>query len=226
MKNTFIFFILFLIVFKTEAQNIRYVKPISTGIGDGSSWANASHDLQAMMNSLKSTGGQVWVAQGTYKPLHKVAGTTYAGYTTTDRHKSFVLVKDVEIYGGFRGLPTDTALHCRNWDYYETILSGDLGIQGDSMDNSYHVVISADDVGNACLDGFTITDAYLNDDSDSPYNIYINNYLVFRSCGGGIYITNSSPLIKNIVIEKNIAVSLKKGHSVAFFIDSISLLTD
>jgi hypothetical protein len=212
MKPLFFLLVFFIAVFTANAQNIRYVKPISTGTGDGSSWANASHDLQAMMNALKATGGQVWVAQGVYKPLHKAADVTTYGYPivshspTGERHKSFVLVKDVEVYGGFQGIYSETALHHRNWNNYKTILSGDIGIEGDSTDNVFHVVISAGDIGTACLDGFTVTGGnayhYFHD-----LNVVIGTLPVIANVGGGIYITDSSSLlIKNVIIENNIAV--------------------
>ncbi len=46
---------------------VRYVKPIATGLGDGSSWANASDDIQTMINA-SLPGDSVWVAAGEYKP--------------------------------------------------------------------------------------------------------------------------------------------------------------
>jgi hypothetical protein len=204
MKSLFFPLIFLVAIFVANAQNIRYVKPVSTGSGDGTSWANASHDLQAMMNSLKGTGGQVWVAQGTYKPLHKVADITAYGDSTIDRHKSFALVKDVEVYGGFQGISTETALYHRNWDNYKTILSGDIGIQGDSTDNSFHVVISAGDAGTACLDGFTVTGGNALNSFHSLV-IHVNTCIVRSGEGGGFLILDSSPLIKNVIIENNIA---------------------
>lgn len=45
---------------------IAYVKPTATGTGDGSSWENASADIQAAINSI--TYGEVRVAAGTYTP--------------------------------------------------------------------------------------------------------------------------------------------------------------
>ncbi|MCO6488828.1 MAG: hypothetical protein J5I98_10440, partial [Phaeodactylibacter sp.] len=39
---------------------IRYVKPGGSGTADGSSWGNASGDLQAMINA-SGPGDQVWV---------------------------------------------------------------------------------------------------------------------------------------------------------------------
>jgi hypothetical protein len=64
---------------------IRYVK--QGGTGDGSSWANASGDLQAMIDAPGVQ--QVWVASGRY--------------TRTSGGASFVMKNNVAIYGGFGG---------------------------------------------------------------------------------------------------------------------------
>ena len=88
---------------------IKYVKPVASGTGDGSSWANASTDLQAMINASGTT--EVWVAAGTYKP----------GVTRSD---AFIMKNNVAIYGGFTG--TETLLSQRNWTRQVTILSGDI----------------------------------------------------------------------------------------------------
>lgn len=48
-----------------HAQTIRYVKPTASGLGDGSSWANASNDIQATINA-SGFNTQIWVAAGTY----------------------------------------------------------------------------------------------------------------------------------------------------------------
>jgi len=45
---------------------VAYVKPVASGTGDGSSWENASADIQTALNSL--TYGEVRVAAGTYTP--------------------------------------------------------------------------------------------------------------------------------------------------------------
>jgi hypothetical protein len=45
---------------------IMYVKPVATGTGDGTSWADATDDIQTAINSL--TYGEVRVAAGTYTP--------------------------------------------------------------------------------------------------------------------------------------------------------------
>jgi hypothetical protein len=45
---------------------VAYVKPVASGTGDGSSWENASADIQTAINSL--IYGEVRVAAGTYTP--------------------------------------------------------------------------------------------------------------------------------------------------------------
>jgi hypothetical protein len=57
------------------AQTTRYVKPTASGTGDGLSWANASANLQGMLNASAS-GDAVWVAAGTYKPTQDPSGSS------------------------------------------------------------------------------------------------------------------------------------------------------
>ncbi len=81
-----------------EAQStiaIRYVKPGASG--NGSSWSNASGDVQAMINA-SSFGDQVWVAAGTYQrgsglsftmkeggeDLRRFSGNGYSRHGTTE----------------------------------------------------------------------------------------------------------------------------------------------
>jgi hypothetical protein len=113
------------------AQNIRsYVQ--AGGSGTGSSWADASGDLQAMVNASAS-GDQVWVAAGTYKPT-----------TGTARTISFQMKEGVAIYGGFAG--SEATLSARPAITFSqpssSILSGDIGTAGDASDNSYHVILN------------------------------------------------------------------------------------
>ncbi|KQS30818.1 hypothetical protein ASG33_10600 [Dyadobacter sp. Leaf189] len=67
-----------------------YVKENGTGSGTNS-WANASGDLQAVINAAVA-GDEVWVAAGTYKP---------GGNGNTDRAISFAMKNGVNLYGGF-----------------------------------------------------------------------------------------------------------------------------
>jgi hypothetical protein len=165
---------------------IRYVRAGATG--NGTSWADASGDLQSQINVAGAE--QVWVAQGTYKPT-----------TGTDRTISFSMKNGLPIYGGFAG--TETSLSQRVLSIpLTTILSGDIGTSGNSADNSYHVVNNSSGLNNsAVLDGFLITGGNANG-SNAPDD------------GGGGMVNNGngagnicSPLIRNCMFLGNSAAN-------------------
>ena len=190
MNKKFLYVLCVMIFITTAAlaQTI-FVKANVTGANNGSSWQNAYTTLQPALNAA-TAGTQIWVAAGTYKPTVKAAEEDAAGNPTIDRDKAFVLKADVEIYGGFVG--TETELDQRNWKTNLTILSGDLDNNGALSDGgAHHVVIFVGDVGDACLDGFTITGGNAN--IAHVNSVYINGYNVYRHCGGGVHNINSSP---------------------------------
>jgi predicted outer membrane repeat protein len=97
---------------------------------------------------MRSSGAEIWVATGLYKPT---AGT--------NRSATHQLTDGVRVYGGFNG--TEATLAQRAGLFDQTILSGEIGAAG-AADNSYHVV-SADCLSSsALLDGFTIRDGNAN----------------------------------------------------------------
>ena len=221
MKRIILHIALWVSLLTAAYPQIRYVKPVATGTGDGSSWANASSDLQAMINAIEFTGGQVWVAQGTYKPIYKISDTTRDGNPTTDRNKAFLLKRNVQVYGGFYGI--ETSLAQRELLPLGTpggsILSGDIGIPNNDSDNSYHVVVAITNLGDsACLDGFTITkgnatEAYYFDCAPIDDTTFVSN-----KEGGGIYIHSDivdsySRLVnlKNITVTDNKATDFGGG---------------
>lgn len=181
MKKTLLtFFVLTNLVFAIQAQTIRYVKQGGAGTADGTSWSNASGSLQAMINDIGVT--EVWVAAGIYKPT-----------STTNPAIAFHMKNDVSILGGFPATG-NPILTDRDWNSNITILSGDIGIIGDSIDNSYQVI--KDSIGytlnnSAIIDGFTIKDGY---------SILQTGY----GYGGGMY-TYSSPTIMNCKFTNNTA---------------------
>ena len=93
--------LLCLMVTLTQAQTpptIRYVKQAATGTGDGSSWANASGNLQRTIDR-SAPDDQVWVAAGAYKPTRIPPGLD----PTDDRKKTFLFSNGVILIGGFDG---------------------------------------------------------------------------------------------------------------------------
>lgn len=194
-------FILLVTVLHQSQAAIRYVKPVASGLGDGSSWANASSDLQLMMN-LSAADDEVWVAAGTYLPNRRADDIT-GPVTMNNRDNAFMLKVDVKLYGGFVG--TETLLSQRNWITNQTILSGDIGVAGNPIDNCYHVVVSAGHVGNALLDGFTVTAGNTSTNTNLTNKLIINSQDIYRYRGGGIYISGSSPNISNCKFTLNTA---------------------
>lgn len=192
------------------AQQIRYVKPVATGTADGSSWANASADLQTMINASAS-GDQVWVAAGTYKPT--VALASAGGTADPQRDKSFALKTGVAVYGGFAG--SEVALSERSFLSNVTTLSGDLGTTSDISDNAYHVVTAYATSTDTRLDGFTISGG--NADGDSTGVVIPGGtatIVAYRCHGGGINIRGTNlATFANLTIKDNFS----KGTGGGFF---------
>ena len=73
------------------AASTLCVKPVPSGTG---CWATAFTDLQLAL-AAASSGDEIWVATGTYKPT-----------ATADRTISFAMKNGVGVYGGFDGTET------------------------------------------------------------------------------------------------------------------------
>ncbi|QEC43263.1 MBG domain-containing protein [Pseudobacter ginsenosidimutans] len=194
-----------------RAPGVFFVKPTASGNGSGSSWDNASADLQAMINAA-AAGDEIWVAAGTYKPASLPGGSNTSG----PRDVAFVLKSDVKIYGGFSG--TETALGQRNATTNTTTLSGDIGVASDATDNAYHVVVSINNTAGTLLDGFTVSGGNAN--GEGFYSI--DNRSVFRYCGGGILARGSSATFSNIIVASNQCATAGTGNGSGAGIYSIN----
>jgi hypothetical protein len=164
--------------FYVFSQNRIFVKQDATGLNDGTSWANAYTNLHTALQN-NQPGDSIWVAEGRYV-------TT----TTNDRSKAFEAPAHVRLFGGFAGNETD--IHQRDWKAHPTVLSGDIGIQDTSFDNSYNVVIMTEVMPGATIDGFTIRDGNANYQPVEEFSHY--------KCGGGLYI-NAQEGVLNVKIR-------------------------
>lgn len=187
----------------TQAQTIRYVK--QNGTGNGSSWTNASNDLQAMINA-SAANDEIWVAEGTYYPTGNQNGT--------DRNVTFLIPQGggIRIYGGY-----PDAGGTRDVSANPTILSGDIGTPNDSSDNSYHVMVmtnmsaAADSV---VIDGFTIRDGNANGTGE-PY-LY-NGNLTNQNEGGGILLRQNHNLSKIVIQNCTITGNVSSNNAGGFY---------
>jgi hypothetical protein len=205
MSNRFLSTILILVFCCSAWATKRYCTSGGSASNDGSTWANATSDIQKIINN-SSSGDTVWVAAGTYYPNRKA--TDLATIAANDRSNAFVLKSGVKIFGGFAG--TETSFSQRNISTNVTILSGDLGAVGTSTDNAYHVVISSGDDGTAELNGFTITKGY----AQNAVAPTVNGNTVNSARGGGIYCVASSPTLSNLIISSNYADYLGGGINI------------
>jgi hypothetical protein len=130
-------------------SNICYVDADATGNNDGSSWSDAFNYLQDALAQATS-GWEIHVAEGTYKPDAKSSNPSGTG----DRTATFQLVNGVILKGGYAGAGTPDP-NARDVDTYQTVLSGDIGIDSGNSDNCYHVVTSSGCDLYTVLDGFT-----------------------------------------------------------------------
>lgn len=177
------------------AADMIYVDADGSVGGDGQSWWTAYKYLQDALKTA-SSGYEVRVAQGTYRPDDDDANHPDG---SVDRSATFRLINGVAIKGGYAGIGADEPNE-RDIASFETVLSGDLAgndvevsaprdLPGEPTraENSYHVVTGSNTDANAILDGFTITGG--------------NSDLDLR--GGGIYSNSGSPTVKNCTFRAN-----------------------
>jgi hypothetical protein len=220
MKKIVLFLVVYSVAIFSVNATIRYVKPAASGTGSGLSWANASNDLQEMINQ-SGADDEVWVTAGIYVPSRNAYEwnmiPTVFNLDNTP-YTAFVLKNKVKVYGGFAG--TEILLSQRNIKNNPTILKANVIPESTFMGMtvpakiSFHVVISAGDVGSACLDGFIIQEGNANGViyttslfggvvGNHASSIIVNNETIYPTYGGGIYLANSSPKLQNLQIINN-----------------------
>jgi hypothetical protein len=184
--------------------NTSYVTAVAAGSADGSSWANASADLQAMIDA-STYGDTVWVAAGTYFPTKDPNGNANP---VDPREKTFHLKNGVKVFGSFTG--NETSLSQRTLSVLinnPSILQGDIGTANDSTDNVYHVVLSILDDSITTLDGFTIT----NGNAFGNQTTFYETVPVSAAWGAGMANLQTSTVIRNCIFSNNHCFALGGG---------------
>lgn len=200
------------------AQRTLHVN-INTGddANDGLKWSTAFKNIQPAINAA-AQGDIIYVAAGTYYPTQKISNKygSEANPTDSTTHidRSFLLKKDIKLYGGFPTHASDaTTITDRDWTLHQTTLSGDFNNDDkdnfENMDdNALHVVVMINPTSDMEMDGFHITGGG-GDEGKITGTIYVDGTPVMQSYGGGIYAIakyESSPVLSNLVIKNNRAV--------------------
>lgn len=178
----------------------RYVTPTGAGNFTGSSWSNASNDLQAMINN-STASDEIRMKAGTYYPNSFPVGCTGCGVANAgNRNNTFSLKSDLRITGGFSGWESE--LWQRNIIENKTILSGNLAVPAVYTDNAYHVVTSVNTM-NVFLEDLTIQEGYANGNS----SIVVGGQTLYQVWGGGSLNINSRMSYNNCLFINNRAES-------------------
>lgn len=191
------------------AAGYVYVDSDAVGNNDGTRWEDAYNHLA---DALAATSdGEIWVAQGVYRPDQG------AGVTAGDKETTFQLKNGVVLKGGYAGYG-EADPDARDIELYETILSGDLDANDGEVsdprnlpdassrqENSYHVVTGSGTGQTAVLDGFTIVGGNAHD-THNTFDMYDH-----RIYGGGLYNYTGSPTVIECTFRENSADHLGGG---------------
>ena len=200
---------------RMKAGRIRYVKPQKKGLGDGSSWDNATDDIQWAINDLaeKAPGekGEVWVAAGTYVVKDRILNDASAPV-------SLLMKNGISVYGAFKGTEKrrseriEESKDLKPWGWKQESIIRGAEFKGSDDANwndndeawniknsgSYHVVWFAPlPEGKAFtdevyLEGFTIEGGKFHDTNKAEYA---------PGCGAGVYINDPSARMRYCTVR-------------------------
>lgn len=199
---------------RMKPGRIRYVKPKKAGKGDGTSWDDATDDIQWAINNLAEKPGEkgeVWVATGTYVVKDRI-------FNDASAPVSLLMKNGISVYGAFKGtekrrserIEESKGLKPWGWKQESIIRGAEFKGSDDANWNntdeawniktsgSYHVVWFAPlPGGNAFtdevyLEGFTIEGGKFHDTNKAEYA---------PDCGAGVYINDPSARMRYCTVR-------------------------
>ena len=200
---------------RMKAGRIRYVKPQKEGKGDGTSWDDATDDIQWAINNLAENApgekGEVWVATGTYVVKDRILNDASAPV-------SLLMKNGISVYGAFKGtekrrserIEESKGLKPWGWKQESIIRGAEFKGSDDANWNnndeawniqnsgSYHVVWFAPLPGENAftdevyLEGFTIEGGKFHDTNKAEYA---------PDCGAGVYINDPSARMRYCTVR-------------------------
>ncbi len=201
---------------RMKAGRIRYVKPQKEGKGDGSTWNDATDDIQWAINNLAENApgekGEVWVAAGTYVVKERIL-------TDASSPVSLLMKNGISVYGAFNGTEKrrseriEESKNLKPWGWKQESIIRGAGFTGSDdakwnnsdeawniqNSESYHVVWFAPlPEGEAFtdevyLEGFTIEGGTYNGTSAAT------EYA--PGCGAGVYINDPSARMRYCTVR-------------------------
>ena len=205
---------------RMKPGRIRYVKPKKAGKGDGTSWDDATDDIQWAINDLAENAttpgekGEVWVAAGTYIVKDRILAKDASSPV------SLLMKNGISVYGAFNGTEKkrseriEESKDLKPWGWKQESIIRGSGFTGsnDAIWNnsdeawniqnseSYHVVWFAplpeekeaftDEV---YLEGFTIEGGTYNGTSAATQYA--------PGCGAGVYINDPSARMRYCTVR-------------------------
>eukprot|EP00484_Ammonia_sp_Unknown_P013894 CAMPEP_0197072120 /NCGR_PEP_ID=MMETSP1384-20130603/209934_1 /TAXON_ID=29189 /ORGANISM="Ammonia sp." /LENGTH=1656 /DNA_ID=CAMNT_0042510935 /DNA_START=66 /DNA_END=5037 /DNA_ORIENTATION=- len=179
---------------RISQATIYYVNPDGFSSGIGTSWSDAFLSLDEALTAATSSGDEVWLkGSNTYIP------------DTTSRSECFEAWRGIVIYGGFAGNETSPSQRSNYTVTTASILSGDIGVVGDLLDNCYHVLTYSTQL---TLDGVIIEHGYADFDDAVEYETHTNT---LHKYGGALMmslaLSQSDLVLNNVIFRNNTAIN-------------------
>jgi predicted outer membrane repeat protein len=173
-----------------------YVDKLAASGGSGTSFSQAFNDLRTAIDTARARVDAI------PDTIRVKGGAAQVFFPTdgTDRDQKIWVTFPVVLLGGYNVAGT-----ARDPINNKAIISGDIGVSGDSSDNSIRVI---ELLGNCILDGFQIQDGYTSCDEGAGLAVY-REFNIVRNCrltnnyainGGALLVFNNA---RNVLSVEN-----------------------